>query len=76
MQITIPAIATAGVLALALAGPAVAHEGHSSCSNLAHTFIVPGAQSGQLGAVAAQLGRAGTLDETVQFQHSALCRPK
>ena len=77
MQITIPTIATAGVLlALGLAGPAAAHEGHVGCSDLARSFIVPGAHTGQLGTLASQLGRAGQLNDTVQAQHAALCSPR
>ena len=76
MKIRILAIATVGVLALAPAGPAAAHEGHSSCSELAHSFIVPGAHTGQLGTLASQLGRAGQLDGTVQSQHAALCQAR
>ncbi len=70
-------LATAGVLAaLALAAPAGAHEGHASCADGAHAFIVPQAQSGEGGETASTQAKAGTLDENVAAAHAALCEPK
>ena len=70
-------IATTAVLgALAFAAPAAAHPGHASCSDAAHSFIVPLAQSGQAGEVASGQAKAGTIDETLAAAHAALCAPK
>ena len=70
-------IATAAVLAaLAVAAPAGAHDGHASCSDGAHSFVVAQAQSGDAGANASQQAQAGTLNESLAAAHEALCDPK
>ncbi len=77
MQMRPRIIAAAGVLAaLALAAPAAAHEGHASCSEGTHTFIVTQAQTGTLGQQASEQARAGTLNENLAAAHAALCEPK
>jgi len=70
-------IATAAVLAaLAVAAPAGAHEGHASCGDGAHAFVVAQAQSGVAGENASQQAQAGTLNESLAAAHAGLCDPK
>ncbi len=77
MQIKTRIIATAGILAaLTFAAPAAAHEGHASCGEAAHSFIVPLAQAGQAGTVASEQAKAGTIDEGTAAAHAALCENK
>ncbi len=62
---------------LTLASPAIAHEGHASCGELAQGVIVPLAQSGRVGeTIVSPNARAGLQKEIVVAGHAALCEAR
>ncbi len=70
------ALAAAGVVSgLTVASPALAFPGQGSCKEVAQTFSVPLAQSGELGEFASTLGKQGLTDDVSEELHK-LCEPK
>ena len=69
-------VASAALIGLIGAPPAFAHEGHASCGEGTHAFIVPLAQSRLAGETASAQARLGILNEQVAAAHAALCEPR
>ncbi len=69
-------VAAAGLAGIALAPPALAHQGHASCGEGARTFVVPLAQAGLAGETASTQAREGTLNENLAVAHAIFCEPK
>ena len=69
-------VASAALIGLIGASPALAHGGHASCGEGTRSFIVPLAQSGLAGETASAQARLGILNEQVAAGHAALCAPK
>lgn len=63
-------LAAAGV---AVAPPALGHQGHRSCAEGAHTFVVPIAQAGEAGEFVSSQAKAGGVGDENAAAHAALC---
>ncbi len=70
------AAAAAALAGIALAPPALAHQGHASCGEGARAFVVPLAHAGLGGETASTQAREGTLNENVAAAHAVFCEPK
>ena len=68
--------ATVALAGLALASPAVAHEGHASCGEGAREYVVTAAHAGTAGETASTQARQGGLKEGVALAHAVYCEPK
>lgn len=69
-------VAAAGLAGIALAPPALAHQGHASCGEGARTLVVALAHDGLAGETASTQAREGTLSENVAAAHAIFCEPK
>lgn len=72
-------LASASILGLLLLGTttASAHQGHSSCQDLALNDFVPAAQAGLIGTFAKAVATSGSnaLSDVLEAEHSAFCEP-
>ena len=69
-------VAGAVLAGIALAPPALAHQGHASCGEGARAFVVAQAHAGTAGETASDQAQAGTLNEGVAAAHAIFCEPK